>query len=62
MLNGIALLTVVTATVTALLIEQVRQHLPDSEGAVLAKLEEIESRLEGIEGRIGESKEPPGGG
>jgi voltage-gated potassium channel Kch len=59
MLNGIALLTVIISSVTALLIEQARQRRPDSEGAVLAKIEEIESRLEGIEGRIGESKEPP---
>jgi voltage-gated potassium channel len=61
MLNGIALLTVVTATVTALLIEQARQRRPNSEPMLLAKLEQIESRLEGIEGRIGESKEPPRG-
>ena len=53
MLQGIALLTVITASVTATLIEQARQRrqapdavLPD---AVLAKLDQIESRLEAIE-------------
>jgi voltage-gated potassium channel len=50
MLQGIALLTVITASVTATLIEQARrrsrQEQPD---AVLAKLEQIESRLGTIE-------------
>lgn len=47
MLQGIALLTVITASVTATLIEQARQRrAPD---AVMAKLERIESRLEAIE-------------
>jgi voltage-gated potassium channel len=50
MLQGIALLTVITASVTATLIEQARrrsrQEQPD---AVLAKLEQIESRLGAIE-------------
>jgi voltage-gated potassium channel len=59
MLNGIAFLTVITATVTALLVEQARRHLPDPERSLLAKLDEIESRLERIEGRIGEGTEPP---
>jgi voltage-gated potassium channel len=51
MLQGIALLTVITASVTATLIEQARQRrqAPD---AVLAKLEEIDSRLEAIERRM----------
>lgn len=51
MLQGIALLAVVTASVTATLIEQARQRrqAPD---AVLAKLEQIESRLESIERRM----------
>jgi voltage-gated potassium channel len=48
MLQGIALLTVITASVTATLIEQARRRrqAPD---AVLTKLEQIESRLEAIE-------------
>ena len=48
MLQGIALLTVITASVTATLIEQARrrQSQPD---AVLAKLEQVEARLEAIE-------------
>ena len=47
MLQGIALLTVITASVTATLIEQARQRrAPD---AMLVKLEQIESRLEAIE-------------
>jgi voltage-gated potassium channel len=62
MLNGIAFLTVITATITALLIEQARERLSNSEQTLLDKLEQIESRLEGIEGRIGEGREPPGNG
>jgi voltage-gated potassium channel len=48
MLQGIALLTVITASVTATLIEQARQRrqAPDE---VLAKLEQIDARLEAIE-------------
>jgi voltage-gated potassium channel len=51
MLQGIALLTVITASVTATLIEQARRRRaePDS---VLATLEQIESRLEAIEQRM----------
>ena len=60
MLNGIAFLTVITATITALLIEQARRRVAEPERAMLAKLDEIESRLEGIEGRIGEGRKPPG--
>jgi voltage-gated potassium channel len=57
MLQGIALLTVITASVTATLIEQARQRrqTPD---AVLAKLEQMESRLEAIEQGM---KNPPRG-
>ena len=61
MLNGIALLTVITATVTALLIEQVRERASTSEQTLLEKLDRIESRLDGIEHRIGKAEEPPGG-
>jgi voltage-gated potassium channel len=48
MLNGIALLTVITASVTATLIEQARRARADSD-QVLAKMEQVESRLEAIE-------------
>jgi voltage-gated potassium channel len=48
MLQGIAFLTVITASVTATLIEQARRRRSEPD-AVLAKLEEVESRLEGIE-------------
>jgi voltage-gated potassium channel len=48
MLQGIALLTVITASVTATLIEQARRRRPDPD-AVLAKLEQMEARLESIE-------------
>jgi voltage-gated potassium channel len=48
MLQGIALLTVITASVTATLIEQARRRRSDPD-AVLAKLEQMEARLEAIE-------------
>ena len=49
MLQGIALLTVITASVTATLIEQARQRRATESDAVMAKLEQIESRLGTIE-------------
>ena len=49
MLQGIALLTVITASVTATLIEQARRRRQDESDPVMEKLESIESRLEGIE-------------
>jgi voltage-gated potassium channel len=52
MLNGIALLTVVTAAITAMLIEQARQRRRASDEEVLAKLEGIESRLAELSARI----------
>jgi voltage-gated potassium channel len=48
MLQGIALLTVITASVTATLIEQARQRRQQPD-AVLAQLEQIAARLEAIE-------------
>jgi voltage-gated potassium channel len=48
MLQGIALLTVITASVTATLIEQARRRRSEPD-AVLAKLEQMEARLEAIE-------------
>ena len=49
MLQGIALLTVIIAAVTATLIEQARQRGSTAQDPLLAKLERIESRLEAIE-------------
>jgi voltage-gated potassium channel len=51
MLQGIALLTVITASVTATLIEQARRRRSEPD-AVLAKLEEVEARLASIEQRL----------
>jgi voltage-gated potassium channel len=48
MLQGIALLTVITASVTAALIEQARRRRSEPD-AILAKLEQMEARLEAIE-------------
>ncbi|HEX7293092.1 MAG TPA: potassium channel family protein [Solirubrobacterales bacterium] len=54
MLNGIALISVVTAIVTAMLVEQARRrHGRGSEAEIAATLERIEARLEAIESRIG---------
>jgi voltage-gated potassium channel len=53
MLQGIALLTVITASVTATLIEQARQRRTEDD-PVLAKLEQVESRLEAIERGMGD--------
>jgi voltage-gated potassium channel len=55
MLNGIAFLTVITASVTATLVEQIRRHRPGAEESdapdadVAARLEEIGARLDSIE-------------
>ena len=49
MLQGIALLTVITAAVTATLIEQARQRLRKEPDDVLAKLEQVDARLASIE-------------
>ena len=49
MLQGIALLTVITASVTATLIEQARRRRQDQSDDVLAKLEQMDARLESIE-------------
>jgi voltage-gated potassium channel len=53
MLQGIALLTVITASVTAALIEQARQRRVQSD-PVLAKLDQVEARLAAIERRMGD--------
>lgn len=57
MLTGIAFISLITASVTAMLIEQARQRLGGPEDPLAAKLDEIGSRLEAIEGRL-EGREP----
>jgi voltage-gated potassium channel len=52
MLQGIALLTVITASVTATLVEQARQRRTEPD-VVLAKLEQVEARLAAIEEAVG---------
>lgn len=52
MLNGIAILSVITAAVTAMLIEQARRRRGGSDPDVAAALERIEARLTEIEARI----------
>ena len=49
MLNGIALISVVSAAVTASLIEQARRQRLGSDEELLAKLEQIEARLAQME-------------
>jgi voltage-gated potassium channel len=57
MLQGIALLTVITASVTATLIDQARRRRSEPD-AVLTKLEQIDARLESIEdGMRGSSRD-----
>jgi voltage-gated potassium channel len=60
MLNGIALITVITAIVTATLVEQARKRRgggPESE--IAAALERIEARLDEIDSRIGPARGQP---
>lgn len=61
MLNGIAFLTVITAAVTATLIEQargrrqqgVRERSGGADAEIMARLDEISGRLDKIEGVVG---------
>ena len=53
MLNGIALVAVVTSSVTAMFIEHARRRAHGSDEQVLAKLEQIESRLSAMEASPG---------
>ncbi len=53
MLNGIALVSVVTAAVTATLIEQARRRHASSEEDARAALARIEARLARIEAQVG---------
>ena len=57
MLNGIAFISLITASVTAILIEQARQRSRSPEDPLAARLDEISARLETIEGRL-EGREP----
>jgi voltage-gated potassium channel len=57
MLTGIAFISLITASVTAMLIEQARQRRPSPEDPVAARLEEISDRLETIEARL-EGRKP----
>jgi len=53
MLQGIALITVVAAAVTATLIEQARQRRePDEDSELAARLQGIEDRLAAIQSRL----------
>ncbi len=63
MLNGIAFISLVTASVTALLVEQARQRRPAEAEPVEAKLDRIAARLEAIEARLEQRSSPrqPGG-
>jgi len=57
MLTGIAFISLITASVTALLVEQARER-QGREDPVDAKLDRISARLEAIEARL-EGREPP---
>lgn len=64
MLTGIAFISLTTASVTALLVEQARQRQQGPEDPLAARLDEIGTRLEAIEARL-EGRGPrhdPGGG
>jgi voltage-gated potassium channel len=58
MLNGIAFISLITASVTALLVEQARQRGQGPEDPVTTRLDQIGVRLEAIEARL-ERREPP---
>jgi voltage-gated potassium channel len=67
MLNGIALLTVITAAVTATLIDQMRSGRGDQEpegqapdSAIVGALDDIRSRLEAIEASMSTSRRDRG--
>jgi voltage-gated potassium channel len=65
MISGIAFLTVITAAVTAALIEAARRRKPPApEGALPELLREVTARLSTIEARLDEltpPRDPPGG-
>jgi voltage-gated potassium channel len=60
MLTGIGFLTVITASVTAALIESVRRRMARAaESGMAAQLDEIGARLTAIEAGLAEIREPP---
>jgi voltage-gated potassium channel Kch len=62
MLSGIGFLTVITASVTAALIETARRRAEGvSQRDMSAQLDEISARLAAIEAGVGSSREPPEG-
>ena len=58
MLQGIGFITVVTASVTAALIEETRRRRGREDGAARQQLDRIESRLVAIERTLGGSRRP----
>jgi len=58
MLSGIAFISLITASVTALLVEQARQRGGSADESSAAKLDRIDARLEAIEARL-EGRQPP---
>jgi voltage-gated potassium channel len=52
MLNGIAFISLITASVTAMLVEQARERRQAPDEPVAAKLDQIAARLEAIEARL----------
>jgi voltage-gated potassium channel len=57
MLTGIAFISLITASVTAMLIEQARHRQQGPEDPLAARLDEIGTRLDAIEARL-EGREP----
>lgn len=62
MLSGIAFLAVITASVTAALIEGSRRRFARADAEAARQLEEINARLARIEEAIGQQPPKPGGG
>ena len=58
MLNGIAFISLITAAVTAMMVEQARQRRGSPAEPVATKLDRIDARLEAIEARL-EGRRPP---
>ncbi|MGH2982416.1 MAG: potassium channel family protein [Solirubrobacterales bacterium] len=61
MLNGIAFISLITASVTAILVEQARRRQQGAEEPVGSKLDQISARLDVIEARLegsGPSNDP----
>lgn len=52
MLNGIAFISLITASVTAILVEQAQQRRKGEEEPIGSKLDQISARLDAIEARL----------